>query len=565
MKNFSLLFLTIFLMSAFVSCGGEESIQEENGSDGRDIAFSLRAVRTDDCNDTGIACIVQHADTIAFNIMDGLGNPVLDKPFSIATSDLKHQTEINGIKNVDNATLIVSALDSGTQKWTGSASSLKFESGETVTVDIQLYPIAPSAKELDMPEKPAYARLGHTATLLGDDRILLAGGFGSCGANGKCQATDTVEIIDIESGKIETLEPLKEKRAMHTAILMGEYKNTVVFIGGVQNFDSNKQETGYDGGSFQALPYTQTTPVMTVEQYTPKQPKHNMKQNGFGNAVDTIQKEIDVNVPFKIMQSILVHEVSSNEAEVFVVGGVDAEEKPSKKSYKFTLTLDDNGDVHASEVTELAESSEPMLLPALAYYKGSVFALGGRPQDSEYAASLISKDKSEDRYQNGRNLFFTNSIVLENSLYTFGGFVSTHEDGIKNSGENFIIKWSLNEDSASEGKYYLHSKDESFTVSFAETVYDEKNNNFIVIGGTNASNLYQVINASNLTLLTDSTSSSLPTTHVMPDNRVMPKAVIVPTKKIMSKPIRQTPMIMITGGSSSFSESSEKNIKINNL
>lgn len=566
MKNLFCLFFVIFSLFALVSCGGDENAQndsEENNYSLTDenISISLRLAARDGESNTGngsdatcmnINCI-ENLAAIAFKITNGKGDVVFQK--SVKREELKNLKELTGIKDAENATLTVSIFEAdsnlqanmNTVTWEGKATGLKFEKGETTTVDILLYPQAPNSHKI-MPDGLTIPRFGHTATLLADGRILIAGGFTACGSNGKCQATDSVEIIDTESGMIETLKNMTERRAMHKAVAMGD--GSVVFIGGVQGFNAVQQEEAFEG--FPLLPYSQMSAVTFIERYIPSYPKHNMKINNLGNPIENNTQKINSQIPFNTFQSILTKKISDSKVDVYLVGGIDSENKPSNKSYKFSLTLADNGQLSVSTPTELAESSEPMLLPALAYSNGSILAVGGRPGSSEYTASLISESSSEDQGQNsGYNLFFSSSMDYNNNLYTFGGFNT--EDGVITSSEhNKVLKWNPSSDSVTTGDN-LRTWDK--TIAFADTVYDEKNDSFLVIGGTNASDIFQIINATSLEF---NESSS----YIMSDKRIMPKTVVVPTGVITSNPIA-----IITGGTSELdgTGSAVKNIEISTL
>ena len=268
MKNLSWLIFTVFALLCFASCGGNENdFSQGDENEGDSVAVSLRVARDADSGCTGMEldCITKELAAISFQIRNGNGEPVFQKSFT--RSEMKNLKEIKGIKNADNATLIVSVFlgsDMNSPKWQGKATGLKFEKGKTTSVTILLYPLATQPKEISMPEGLTIARFGHSATVLGDGRILVAGGFPSCGANGKCVATESVEIIDIESGMIEnkTLVNLNEKRAMHTTIALND--GSVLFIGGVQGFSATSQEEAFE--DFPILPYSQLNAVKTIER-----------------------------------------------------------------------------------------------------------------------------------------------------------------------------------------------------------------------------------------------------------------------------------------------------------
>ena len=577
MKDLLRLFFVIFSLFFFVSCGGNEngSAQEnESDSDGDGAAVALRILRDADSGCTGMQldCITTDIAAINFQIRNGKGETVFQK--SVPRNKLKDLgKELTGIKNADNATLIVAVFlgdNMNDPKWEGKATGLKFEKGKTTSATILLYPTAAQQKEIAMPERLETARFGHSATVLIDGRILISGGFTSCGSNGKCAATESVEIIDMESGKIETLAPMTAKRAMHTTVALND--GSVLFIGGVQGFSSVQQESEFK--NYPLLPYSQSGAVTTIERYMPSYPKFNMKENGLGTPIANYTEAVSTpsEIPFLAFQSVLTKKISDTQTEVFLVGGLDEKDEnntPSNKTYKFTITdsTADDGSVSISEVSEfeeVTESSEeseeavpsPMLLPALAYSSGSILAVGGRNNSSKFAASLISENKSENIGENSDNIFFANSIVSDSALYTFGGM--PNKSGVLENSKNngATRKWNL------DGSMTIFDKSENIlrswnaNVAFAETVHDSNNNRFIVIGGTDAEDLYQVINATDFELYGSSP------THKMTDKRIMPKASIVPAGVIGNRQI-----LVITGGTSALNSSGSavNTIKINLL
>ena len=574
MKNLSWLIFVVFSLFFFASCGGNENdaAQEDADSDGENIAVSVRAAGDSECTGMQLGCLSQQLAAISFQIRNGNGETVFQK--SVERKDLRNEIKLTGIKNAENATLIVSvfgttngAADLNTVKWQGKAAGLKFEKGKTTSVSILLYPKDVQEKEISMPEELKTPRFGHTSTVLADGRILVTGGFTVCYANGKCPASKTVEIIDLESGHVEQLTDMAEERAMHTAIPLND--GSVLLIGGIHTLDTNWQETAFNG--YPLMRYVPSTASVKIEKYMPGYPKYNMKSNGFGTPISNISEPLTSadTIPFSTFQSILAERISDSRIDIFLVGGLDENGAPSNKSYRLTVTESDEGTVSIGSLTELAETSEPMLLPALAYKDGSIIAAGGRPTATEYSASLISESGSEDFGSSTENIFFMQSIVANGNLYTFGGYeVDKDENALIVSKTRYDSegnetaetrlnrnrKWNISGKSVSVAKDLLRSYDAN--VTFPYTIHDQKNNRFIVIGGTNAANIYQVINTDSLVPYQE------PTSHLMTDKRIMSSAAIVP-----SGIIGETPVIVITGGSSALDDKGvvSSTIKINNL
>lgn len=591
MKNLFRLFFVIFSLFFFVSCGGNENPAQNEDSGSDSTAFSLRIAR--DPGSSGCMnfddCIFPNLSAINFTIFnkkEGVIYPVYNQSFPREKVKDLMKNGITGIKNADNATLVVSVFlndDNNHAKWQGRAGSLKFKKGETTKVDILLYPVSSQSAEVEMPKKLTTARFGHSTTVLNDGRILVAGGFTSCGDNGNCQATESVEIIDMESGKVETIAGMAAKRAMHTALLLND--GSILFIGGVQSFSAVQQQTAFK--NYPLLPYSQSGAVTTVEKYMPPYPKFNMMENNLGTPVENYTESVSVpeEIAFMTFQSILAKRISDSQIDVFLVGGVDADDNPSNKTYKFTVTdsTTENGSVSISEVKKFAETSSPMLLPVLAYSDGAVLAVGGRPsapektteetteesgeetaeetKTTEVAASLISENESRDiETGTGNNIFFANSMALDDALYTFAG-MPNKSGTLENSKENGVTrKWSL-----SDGSMEIFDKNENIlkssggNVAFAGTLYDSEKNRFILVGGTSAENKYQVINATDLEIAV----------REMTDKRIMPTVSMVHSSYFDVKEVSEKPqdIIVIIGGTSAPNNtgSAANTIKINIL
>ncbi len=566
MKN---LFWLIFAICPLfiLSCGGEENGSEESVSGDETIAVSIRAAGSDECTGMELGCLTDLA-LVVFQIKDGKGETVFSK--SVERKDIDKHLELTGIKNAENATLIISVFGAdssgvanlNTVKWQGKVTQLKFEKGEKTEVTVLLYPTDVQKKEISMPAGLKTQRFGHVSTVLPDGRILVTGGFTLCYSNGKCPASKSVEIIDLESGKVETLADMVEERAMHTVVPLSD--GSVLILGGIHMLDVNWQEQAFEG--FPLMRFVPTTASTTIEKYMPKYPKYNMDANGFGSSIANRTEAVTTTseIPFSTFQSIAAEKISDTETAVFLVGGLTEIQEEgsesnkivaSKKTYRFIVSETDDGTLSVGEVEELAESSEGMLLPAVAYSNGSIIAAGGRPSASEFAGSVISKDASENFGTSKDNIFFTQGTVVNGNLYTFGGYeLDSAAGGLAESNRNKVRKWSVSGKDVSAPGDLLRTRGNN--IVFPGSVYDSKNNRLIVIGGINASDIYQVVNVDSLALYGE------PTSHAMNDKRIMPSAAVVPAGIIGDKP-----MIVITGGTSELDSTGSlvQTIKINNL
>lgn len=108
-------------------------------------------------------------------------------------------------------------------------------------------------------------RYGHTATLLGNGKVLIAGG---CTGNGLTDCVNTADVLDPATGNFTpTTQPMLQARAFHTATLLSTGK--VLIAGGVQGIVSYTAElydpatdtfsaTGPMIGSFGAVDHSAT-------------------------------------------------------------------------------------------------------------------------------------------------------------------------------------------------------------------------------------------------------------------------------------------------------------------
>ena len=70
----------------------------------------------------------------------------------------------------------------------------------------------PATEQWTTGENLIVGRRGHTATLLADGRVLIAGGFVCCTGNGQL-FTDTAEIYDPTTGRFQLTDRLAQGRA----------------------------------------------------------------------------------------------------------------------------------------------------------------------------------------------------------------------------------------------------------------------------------------------------------------------------------------------------------------
>ncbi|HSW60384.1 MAG TPA: hypothetical protein VLJ60_06260, partial [bacterium] len=249
-----------------------------------------------------------------------------------------------------------------------------------------------------------------------------------------------------------------------------------------------------------------------------------------------------------------------NKKTVYLVGGTAAGGVPSDKVYAFDVFETAEG-VTLSASREVAPVDKDMiLLPAVGFFGGSLFATGGRVKEPASVASFYTSDSSTAWEGTGPNLFYTKSIMVGNDLYTFGGLENKGEDTLANNLKGY--KWSIGEKKSSATTNSLLTYGSS--LFFADAVYHEAKGNFIVVGGaggnktdiSQGNNLYQVINKSTFSVFKE------PLSYVTKYKRILPRAVIIPGGIVTNDD-----MVFMIGGTTAIGSSgvAVEVIEINNL
>ena len=101
----------------------------------------------------------------------------------------------------------------------------------------------------------ATPRVVHTATLLHNGKVLIAGGFSTNGAN--AQALSSAELYDPSTAAFSMTANMGMPRAGHTATLLPDGK--VLIVGGFSSVTGG----GYDGGTDTAELYDPDTGTFT--------------------------------------------------------------------------------------------------------------------------------------------------------------------------------------------------------------------------------------------------------------------------------------------------------------
>ena len=519
----------LYYVSAFLlvltisSCGGETA--ENDSSDNPDAEKEMRIrVISNNCADGTVgAHSLSNLGSITINITDISGSLCFQDSFS--RNDIEESIKVSGIKDCNSATITISGFgsDANAIKWVGKATGLNFKKGKTTLLDIILYPVSGTAC---LPDPLTIPRFGHTSTLLVDGRILLTGGFTSCSGT-NCQAGKSVEIIDVESGTIETLADLKEPRALHTAITLNDH--SVLIVGGVRLLDT----AGISITDYPSLPYSFSAQAISVERYMPEYPKLNMRKNNLGTNVPSSTEILPLSsteVPFLPFQKIVVDTVSNPALKtVYLVGGIKKDGESfvaSSKIFAFDI-IENAGTVTLSPVREFAAGeNDGMVLPAADIYSGSIFAAGGKDDNATAFADIHSAASTTPWEGTGPNLFYSTDLMVDNSLYTFGGFKS--EEG-EISGNKTAYRWNIgkNDVTSSNGSLFSFSN----SLFFSDAIYYEEGGYFIVVGGAGGSDaeagnlnagsdIYQVVDKGSFKVIGE------PSTFRLNFKRILPKITV---------------------------------------
>lgn len=544
-------FLTIFFA---VSC--ESSCEEGCGESNEETpGITLRVID----NDCSMKTIGEHSlsnlGSITFTVTNSKGDLISQKSFKQA--DITKKMDISGIKDVDNATVTISGFgaEPNEVKWTGKITGVNFKSGKTTSINAILYPATinkmtgqEGSKKNDLagtaclPDPLTIPRFGHTATLLQDGRILITGGFTSCSAT-KCMASKSVEIIDVESGQIETLADMNEERAMHEAILLSD--GSVAIFGGVRIMEIGSFSVA--GETYPTLPYNFSIQAISVEKYMPSYPKLNMRNNNIGTVVENTTADMGLSfttMPFFPYQTYYVQSVKETEdktvSTVYLVGGMDKNLTPTSKVYSFSI-VDIKGTAPSlTPIKELAPvDKDTILSPAAGISAGTLFSTGGRALAPASVASFYTETGSTAWEGTGPNLFYTKSLVVDDNLYTFGGLENTGDTALASNKK--AHRWNI-------AQKTVTASDKSITawgsaVFLSDIIYDTKNSIFIVVGGAGGgpsdktnlntgSNIYQVIKKDTFSIAGE------PLTYPMKFQRILPRGTIDQDKN----------KVFITGG-----------------
>lgn len=477
MKKFFLFKLLTVLVFMIFSCDNnmEETISEEASEGKRVVGLRFADSKRN----------IASVRSINMKIFDISGEEVFSKSFTNPSESMK----FDGIPDVPRGVVVFTAYgtDMNNPFWKGKVSGVSFEKGETTKLEVMLYPLNPQIEKSDgsysapyphgsLPDEMSEPRFAHSATLLRDGRILIAGGFSSCqGEN--CFATNGVEIIDPESGRIESLPPMNQPRAFHKAVLVND---SIVFIGGVQKLVLDETNSVAD---MPELPLKLETASTGVELYRPTYPKHNLVLNGENKVPTEVSylQDDSVSEGFYPYQSyVTVPSSSDGKWDIYLLGGLSSGEALSSV-YKVTISENSEGETPFTSTTpqkiEDSDALPGIVVPTAGKNSvNEVFAIGGRSNDSVSIAHTVSPDISAWETENIPNMFFAETVEAMGKFYSFGGIIN---NGDSFSNTDAIYEFSSSQEPVSSGSY-------TYNNVFSSAVYDEKTDAFYISGGTNS-------------------------------------------------------------------------------
>ncbi len=327
------------------------------------------------------------------------------------------------IKEITESTVVFKGYtkdDQNNPKWSGKATNVNFESGKTTELDVVMY--AESGASC-LPTRLSTPRFGHTMTYLGDGRAVVIGGFIQCSDN-ICPATDSIEIIDLESGTVisDGIERLQRERGNHKAQLLPDGR--ILIAGGVGKMETRT----LTASNYPQLPFKMSNAVSTIEIYTP--PKRIAKnwENKAGMLSDDKIETVITDISIPVYSNTLYNETLES---FFMVGGYTTSLVATPYAY-----TEQSGDTFSAKTGIDTTVNGATFMPLLISSSAKVLSIGGRPKTVAEHASLI--DKSSAAAWKGANFpnFYMalgattetgNPVVFGNAIYD-GSSISTDKN-----------------------------------------------------------------------------------------------------------------------------------------
>jgi len=444
----------IFLSIAFslTSCTPDNTADEKKG-------IRLFAVDAE-CKKQLLTAETIESSNISYfhvSIFDKQGVKQVWKTFTSVSSSMKFEDldEMEGATLLFKAYIDVAGAEESVEKWVGQATNISFKNGKTTSVDIVLYPAEGSAC---LPESLGEARFGHHVLKLDDGRLLVTGGFSECSSS-KCDATKSVEIIDVEMGTVSTLKPMLEERAFHTAVALSDGR--VVIAGGVKELTKEKHEMSF----LPDFPFTLSKISTVIELYTPSYPKANVDQSWYGgkvmaNAVTELSTDnASAFFPYQSYIYSPTGETSGHTGTIFMVGGV---ENNSANDRIFGIEIIEGSNLSIgvkTYITHLGSDNqiEKMICPQLTrtHENGKIFFSGGKTSEADYKyAGTLTSERLSPWSGTGnvpKNTFFAAARNNGSHSYVSGGAYFVEDEEPVLTPNNLVFNFDTEENKMTQG------------------------------------------------------------------------------------------------------------------
>ncbi len=385
------LFIPFFFILFLLSCSQETEVEAYPG-------ITLRALDPATC-ESGII----NSDTLdkidCFDMVFYSGdisakNRIDSRTFT--RQDISSSMKIKGLDDMKNVTILFSAYtaeDRNNPKWQGIVRNVSFKKGKTTALDLVLYPTSGSAC---LPEEGHLniATFGHSAALLPDGRVVVAGGFTSCVDN-SCEATDRIEIVDPTTGRTTLSEKrLSSPRGLHQTRVLND--GSLLIVGGVKRIKLSPAKSE----NRPVMPFLPEEPVFEIEMFTPSVLK------GRDWTGDRLESEDKIEPAGNIEDSVTPWQSFANTQESIII---------SCEKSVYSLSLD-------STSYNLKIKGTPGGLPLMAAVTEvaqKIISAGGREYETP-SAYLVSEKKPEI-LEGLPNLYFASSFSGDSYGFIFGG------------------------------------------------------------------------------------------------------------------------------------------------
>lgn len=414
MKGWVVLLLVVIGAGTVAACGNAELSTSPGGDDVPRIGISLLAAECPDYLGAGGIADGSKVGSLAIQFYDSTGKLVQvggKNAVSFTSAQLSEgSVKVTGIPEMINARVVFSAFEPGntsTPKWRGEVRGVTFTKGKETRVTTVLYPLSGIGCFPNPLIKP---RFGHAAALLPDGRILITGGFTER-QNAVWVATDDVELLDPETGTVDSLAGMGNLRAFHHMTVLPDGR--VLIAGGVRQLEATKMSI--DG--YPDVPVKLSIPANGIEIYTVALPKVNQRTSTDTDKSTSLFLNTEGEQYFTYQSyAYVMTNPQTGSGTLFMVGGVK-DGVAQSKIYGAEIAVSD-AEVVATLNEYHADKSETFVWPVVApagvdeFGNPRILVVGGKKATtSEKFAHLITKDAYTEWGHDIPNLFLSSLAV----------------------------------------------------------------------------------------------------------------------------------------------------------